>query len=256
MKFFLTKHIWNILPVVLLTGLLFSSGCDDDPKPINLPKNEIQLTLNHQWDGGELILNNWYKTANGDSFQLTRLIYHINNFELIDENGVAYPADTKWFMVTSETSLKPTFTMGDLNDKKFKAIRFVVGVEDSATNASGALNSVFTEPMYWGMANGYINFKLEGKSPSVGNQGVILHIGGYLGALKAVTKVQVDFGAGNLAQSIIGSNNITLNANLAEFFDNPNLINLATTNEIHTPSAEAVLISQNWQSMYTFASIK
>ncbi|MBI1305519.1 MAG: hypothetical protein GC181_02765 [Bacteroidetes bacterium] len=241
-----------------LAALLFSislSGCDDDPKPIDTDPHKITVTMNHVWGSSALHLEDWNTTSNNDSFQLTKLIYHINNFELIDADGNATPADEKWFMVNSEENMNPTFTMGDLDNKEFTAIRFTIGVEDSTVNADGMLNSLFTDPMYWGMANGYINFKLEGKSPSATSQGVVLHVGGYLFPNMAIAHVTVNFDSGKILSSQLGKNKLTLNADLSEYFHSPNTIDLAQINLIHMPGEDAIKISENWQTMFSFGGI-
>ncbi len=242
---------WTLIAI----GAFIFSGCDDDPPPIDHNTNELTISLNHQWDGEDLQLNSWYTTFNSDSFMPTKLVYHINNFVFMDASGGQYSLSNTWFMVNSEETLKPTFKTNTISDRQLTSVKFTIGVSDSATNASGALNTIFTDPMYWGMANGYINFKLEGKSPSVSNEGVILHTGGYLAPYIATAEVEIFFPSGGEVSGNLGTNNLTLNVDLAEYFDNPNLIDLSTTNEIHAPSDEAVTISKNWPSMFTFGKV-
>jgi MbnP len=250
------KIRYIIILAAFVTTSVLTTSCDDDPPPIEQNEHKITVTLNHQWDGSALSLNDWYITANFDSFQLTKIVYHINNFEFIDADGSALPADDDWFMVNGEESLMPVWTMGNLDDRIFTSVRFTIGVSDSAVNASGELNSIFTDPMFWGMANGYINFKLEGKSPSVTNEDVTLHTGGYLEPYRVIANVEVEFPTGSEVSSVLGSNLLTLNMNLAEYFDNPNLIDLSTTFDIQNPNDDAVKISENWPSMYSFGSVR
>lgn len=60
--------------------------------------------------------------------------------------------------------------------------RFQVSI-DSATNSAGALGGDLdpTKGMYWTWQNGYINFKLEGKTSksTARNHSFEFHIGGY-----------------------------------------------------------------------------
>jgi len=161
----------------------------------------------------------------------------------------------RWFMVNSEETLKPIFNTNTIADRQLTSVKFTIGVSDSSTNASGALNSIFTDPMYRGMANGYINFKLEGKSPSVSNEGVILHTGGYLSPYIAIAEVEILFPTGSEVSGSFGSSKLTLHVDLAEYFDNPNLIDLSVTNEIYAPGDDAVTISKNWPSMFSFGEV-
>lgn len=250
------KNFPKFLVVAFSMVMLTTSSCDDDPDPMDPPKQDITVMLNHEWNGSLLKNNNWYVTNNSDSFQLTKMTYHVNHFQFKDEEGNWHDAKDTWFMVNSETTMSPVFNMGNLDGKSVIAVRFDIGVADSAINASGELNNYFTDPMYWGMANGYINFKLEGKSPSVSNQGVVLHIGGYKSPYKAYSTVEIDFPSGKKLVGLTGSKALSLDVNLAEFFFNPNNIDLKTTNELQTPGAMAVSISQNWPDMFTFKSIQ
>lgn len=249
----LRRSVKNLLLVMSLLIIVISSGCDEDPPPIDTDPHALKLTLNHSWGSSDLALNDWYVTANSDSFQLTKLIYHLNNVYLFNEAGDSMLVADSWHMVNSESKLNPTFDLG-VFDESFSAIRFTIGVADSAVNASGMLNTLFTDPMYWGMANGYINFKLEGKSPAVNDEGVILHVGGYLEPYAAYAEVKVDFGT-SILENKLGKNNLNLDVDLSEYFVNPDTIDLSTTNLIHTPGDAAVRISKNWPSMFSFTSI-
>ena len=245
-----------LIPLSLVVVIGFSGiSCNDDPDPIEQDKFEIELSLNHKWDSKILELGQWYVTSNSDSFQLTKLNYHINHIELKGDNGIWHSADNLWYMVNSEETLSPRMILGDLDDMTFSAIRFTIGVADSLVNAEGQLNNLFTDAMYWGMANGYINFKLEGRSPKVADEAVVLHMGGYLPPNQAFKTIQIDFPSGNMVSSKLGSNKLQIDVNLAETFHSPNKVDLASTNRIHAPGVDAVRISENWETMFAFGGV-
>jgi len=235
----------------LLTLVLFITSCNpDDPEPMPPPEYPMQITVDHLFNGNPLLLNGDYDTTvNGDSFQLTKLIYHINNFTFY-KNGSPIFEDDGYFMVDLENPESLTFELG-LMDGRADSMSFYLGIADSTTNAEGLLNAMFTDPMYWGMINGYINFKLEGNSPVVDNGAVVLHVGGYTGNTKNFQKIGLDLSASEPA-SELGGNNVNLQMELANYFTGPNLIDLSVTNLVHSPTGDAVLIAENWADLFSF----
>ncbi|MCB9246102.1 MAG: hypothetical protein H6606_06685 [Flavobacteriales bacterium] len=233
---------------------LFTACNPDDPDPIPQPEYPVKVELSHVFGAQPLSLNGpFYITENGDSFQLTKLIYHINNFEFLDASGNVVHKDNRYFMVDLSKEENPMFEFAnDLTD--VHKVRFTIGVADSATNYDGTLNSQFTDPMYWGMISGYINFKLEGNSPSVSNDAVVLHIGGYTEPFKNSRVIEVDLSTA--ASSQLGKNTIGVELDLSKYFYSPNTIDLAIVNLIHSPSDEAAKIADNWLDMFSFTGLK
>lgn len=236
----------KLLLLFISIGIL--SGCDDDPDPI-VQETPIEVTIQHLWNTSPLNLNSWYTTTEGDSFKPTTLNYHINHINLIDVDGNATEVK-EWELVNYEKGGDKSFTLSGVPDKTFTKIRFTLGVEDSLVNTNGELNDDFVDPMYWGMAMGYINLKLEGSSMLNGTEGnVYFHIGGYAGADQTARNIELDLPSD--VSMLLGSNTATVNLDIEDFFHSPNTISLATTNDVQVTGATAVMISENWDSMFT-----
>jgi len=234
--------------LIALISLTFVTGCDDDPDPVKTD-SPIEITIQHLWNTSAFELNTWYTTAQGDSFYPTTLNYHINHIDLIDADGMATEV-AEWDLINYEKSGDKTLTIADVADKTFKKIRFTIGVEDSTVNANGELNDDFVDPMYWGMAMGYINLKLEGKSMLNGTEGnVYFHIGGYAGADQTARIIELDFSTD--VRGFIGENTVGVNMDVEDFFHSPNPISLSTTNDVQMTGPTAVMISENWDSMFS-----
>ncbi|MBO6516422.1 MAG: hypothetical protein JJ975_07710 [Bacteroidia bacterium] len=234
---------------IALVGFLFVMGCDDDVPPVDPPKQDIELSLNHIWGSSAFELNEWYTTSNGDSFKPTLLRYHINNFELIDDQGGVH-AYKNWEL---SEGIDQVLKFSDSTGANFTKIRFTVGVADSATNRNGLLNQEFVDPMYWAMASGYINVKLEGRSMQSGVEGgVYYHIGGYTSGFATARTIELEFPSS--VKASLGNNTASLNVDVAEFFTTPNAIDIMTMDDVQTVSADAVLISQNWDSMFSLGN--
>jgi len=243
-----SRSIYYLLGFISFS--LFITACNpDEPEPQDLPEYAISVDLSHSYSGEELLLNGpYYLTENGDSFQLTKLIYHINNFQFFDASGNLLKESDEYFMVDLESNASPSFDFG-VFDGEVDSICFTVGVADSAVSANGDLNNLFTDPMYWGMVNGYINFKLEGLSPSVSNEAVVLHVGGYVDPFNTSRKIGLSLRS-NPASSQLGNNVISFELDLSKYFHSPNTIDLATTNLLHAPNDQAMKIADNWLDMF------
>ena len=236
----------NLLFVLLGLGIL--AGCDDDPDPI-VKETPIEITIQHLWNNSDFTLNNWYVTAQSDSFKPTTLNYHSNHIDLLDQDGIWAQA-SEWELVNYGKDGDKKLTLTGVSDRSFSKIRFTIGVEDSLVNLNGELNDDFTDPMYWGMAMGYINLKLEGKSMKSGTEGnVYFHIGGYAGADQTARNIVLDLPSN--VEMLLGSNLITVKMDVEDFFHSPNPIMLSTTNDVQTTGSTAVMISENWDSMFT-----
>jgi hypothetical protein len=247
-----------LLFITICLGFLYLSSCKDDDvepdKPI-LPDYSVNVKLNHLFNGASLQLDKEiYGTANEDTVSVSRWVYHINSFKFFGADGtVNRPND--YFLVDAEEPASTILSLDSLENIAFDSVQFTIGVQDSVVSADGLLNEKFLDPMYWGMINGYINMKLEGRSSSVTSDSVyLLHIGGYMGDYKLARTVTLDF-KGSTLRSRPGNNNLTINVDLAEYFKNPNVIDIGVNNRIHSPTDSAKAISENWPSMFGFGSI-
>ena len=250
LTYFLFIGLFSIAP--------FLQSCDDKPEPPPpAVTEELSVKMTHSFGTEDLEINGkYYLTENQDSFQLTTLIYHINNFKLYKTDGSFVEPDEehRYFMVDFSNDEAPVFNLGEI-DGSFNAVEFTLGVLDSTVNATGALSDLFFDPMYWGMANGYIGFKLEGNSPSVSNEAVVLHTGGYLKPFVVGNTIKIDLGTSEL-KNAIGNTQVNLNMDLSKYFYGPNVISLDTVNLIHKPNDMAVKIAENWGDMVTFTGVE
>lgn len=245
----MNKYILGV--VIAIVAFAAPSCTTEEPEPQNLPEYSILVNMDHVWNGQDLELNGpYYMTEDQDSFQLTKLIYHINNFKFYDASGALIQDKGAFFMVNVEDDMSPSFDFSKFDDDlSIDSISFTLGVADSSVNANGDLNTQFTDPMYWGMINGYINFKLEGLSPSVSNNAVVLHVGGYLAPY--MNSHQYGFKLNAPAMSKLGSNEIDLELDLSKYFYSPNIIDLDSTHMIHSPNDASAMIVENWADMIT-----
>lgn len=250
------KHTIKVATLFSLFTFMYSCGPDNpDPEP----DKSLEIKINHVFGdvSTAFSLNTpVFDVISGDTFTPTTLVYHINNFELSKTSGGSVKLDEaqpyRMVDLSDAGSLSPIKL--SLKDKgPFNSISFTLGVEDSAANAEGKLNSVFTSPMYWGMINGYIHYKLEGNLHSTPAKSVVLHVGGYMNPYKLSRRITVNFNEPlDLAK---GDALSTLYLNMQKYFDGVNKIDMNNINLIHQPGDDALKIADNWQGMFTDGGI-
>ena len=107
--------------------------------------------------------------------------------------------------------------------------------------------------MYWGMIQGYINFKFEALSPQAPNTALIYHIGGYTKPYINSRKVKVVF---DKPYYLNKENSLTISADIFRLFYAVNQIDIKTTDLIHSPNDNSVLIADNMAKLFGFKSFK
>jgi len=121
-------------------------------------------------------------------------------------------------------------------------ISFNIGVEEEM-NTSGALSGDLdpSKGMYWSWQSGYINFKIEGISPSCNTRKnkFKFHVGGYKQPNKTTRKVNCKI---NTEERII------VNLDLAQFF---NEIDLKVNNQIMIPGKEASALADMLPKLFS-----
>ena len=120
--------------------------------------------------------------------------------------------------------------------QKIKFIHFYIGI-DSITSVSGALEGDLdpSKGMYWAWQSGYINFKIEGKSPSAKTRKnkFHFHVGGYIKPFYAIREVK-------LATKEAKNQQINIKMDWAKLFAH---VQLAKLNSIMIPSKEAMQLA-------------
>ena len=116
----------------------------------------------------------------------------------------------------------------------FDALQFDLGI-DSMLNVSGAKGGDLdpTNGMYWTWQNGYINFKLEGKSeysPARNNE-FQFHLGGYQSPFNNLKKI---------SQSVSNTDTLIFILDVENIL---NEIDLSKMNHVMSPGENALLLS-------------
>lgn len=249
MYFGLVKNLFFILISICLC-FVFGQCNDEDEQRY---EQNLVIGFRHQIGPNPLTFQSqFFNLENGDSFMPSKLIYHVNNFQLIAEDGSKHSFDNQYFMLNPQSGIVDV-NLGTFPNKTFTSIQFDLGVRDSVINSKGELNPLFIDPMYWQMNAGYINFKLEGNSPNSPNEAVILHIGGYKKGQETAQEIQLKFPEkiqGNRGPS--KTKMLKINVDLAQLFSGSQSVPLRYFHKIHKPGDSAQIIANNFQFMFNF----
>ena len=186
----------------------------------------------HQRD---LIMDSLYVGNNQESIQFETLKFYISNLRFNLNNGKTFIEKNSWNLIEMEDRNSLHVSVPDSLNDSIRNISFNLGI-DSTTNVSGALGGDLdpTQGMYWTWQNGYINFKLEGKSTlcKTRNNEFQFHIGGYMNPFNTLQKIELPINK-------VGSYTIVFD--LEQLMDK---IDISILNHVMSPQLEAVEISK------------
>ncbi len=224
----------------------------------------LELKIMPVFGNASIIENQWYVTRRGDSIQFENIRFYISAIEFESQKGerIKDPQYARLIDVFEPSTLKISFNT--LKNQSFKKMYFNIGI-DSLTSVSGALGGDLDpqKGMYWAWQSGYINMKIEGKSPQFKTRKNVFqfHLGGYLQPFYAMRQVEMPIKSGvGFRVSDFGENptsEITnpkyteggvLKIDLAKFFEN---ITISTQNSIMIPCKEAMELADNSVKMFS-----
>lgn len=223
-------HLW----LLFFMGFLLMSYSEE---------KRLHIIIRPQFSSERVAENTWYVTQNNDSIQFSKLRFYLTNFEIEKKDGTRYSIPDSNFLVDvfSEETLQLKFP--DVSYAKGDELLFNIGVEKEM-NTAGALAGALdpSNGMYWSWQSGYINFKLEGKSPSCASRKnkFQFHIGGYTAPYETTKRVHFILNAPNEP--------ITLPLQIDAFFKN---IQLKDEYQIMIPGEKASVIAATLPKLFS-----
>lgn len=226
------------LPVIFLFLILISQNCPSFAQT----SNNIQLNFLLLLGDSTLQLGeNYYKTAQGDSFLIETFRFYISNIEFLNDGKTVWKDTNTAHLIDAENPKSLSFLLEKPDSIAFSQLQFCIGI-DSLTNVSGVMGGDLdpTKGMYWTWQSGYINLKLEGKSNlcTTKNKDFQFHLGGYQTPFYALQKVSFFTSK---------EEKIELKVNILTFLQN---VNVAKENHIMSPNQAAVLMAQQWAKAF------
>ena len=185
-----------------------------------------------------------YVTSNADTFAINSCKAYFSKFTFTYQNNKIVQIPNSYYLVDFSEPNTTEISLPISTNKAVKAVSFTIGI-DSATNTAGLLSGALSPMlgMYWSWQSGYINWKIEGISPSAKTRknAFQFHIGGYLPPNLAARQFEFE--------PKKGINNHVVRVQLDELF---NQISLKETNTIMIPGKPAMVLANLFQTCFHY----
>ncbi len=196
-------------------------------------------------NGKKLLLNDSiYTNIFKENFTVTKLKYYVSNIQFVNDK-IIKPNKSVYLIDASKNNVLKV----PVYYTKITGVSFWLGV-DSIDNCSGAQSGALDplNDMFWTWNNGYIMFKLEGKSNSskADNNRIEHHIGGYKGANKTMRKIFLPVDENYFKKN----NSITIQLNLDKYWKGLNELLISETPVITAPGEKAKKAADNFEGMF------
>ena len=195
----------------------------------------LSINFELKFNNEPLAYHKQYITSNRDTLDFETFKCYISSIQIYYTDNTIFKQKDSFHLLDLENPSSFLIPITTVNDKLISKVTFNIGI-DSLTNTSGALNGDLDpiNGMYWAWQSGYINLKMEGKSPSCKTRKneVYFHIGGYLPPFNTMRKIELIYDK--------KANQINIGMDLNKFFAN---IKLAETNSIMIPGELAMKLA-------------
>jgi len=189
----------------------------------------VKLKITPLFNNQSITKNTWYVSSQKDSIQFTKLKFYLTDFQVKSIKGEINTIDHSNYLIDI---FKPETLEILLNTVSFNngdKLSFNLGVS-SDINTTGAHSGALdpSNGMFWSWQSGYINFKIEGISPSskTRQNKFQFHIGGYQPPYNTIRRF--DF--------VLNKHTTELNLKLEKFFEGAKL---AVDNQVMIPGEKA-----------------
>jgi hypothetical protein len=208
------------------------------------PSNEV-IEFNISINSKFIKMGYKYLThATSDSISFDVIRFYISNVQFFYEEEFISSLEKEHHLVDLENPESLKINLGKNAQLDFNKIKFDLGI-DSLTNVSGAFGGDLdpTNGMYWTWQSGYINFKLEGVTPSCPARKNFFkfHLGGYQALFSNVQSVELD---------ISDKKNILIELPIDQLLEK---IDLSKTYQIMSPSQPAVNMAKLIASLFSIS---
>ena len=193
-----------------------------------LQKQLIQLDSTYQFEDSEI------------SFSMLK--FYIGKIQLFEKEKTVTEIYNTFHLIDFSDSLPRNVVIETPENLEFDKIQFQLGV-DSLTHEAGVMGGDLDpiNGMYWAWNTGYINFKLEGKSPLCKNRdgSFQYHLGGYLPPFQTVQVIELP---------VYKKDNLTIELNLDNFLSQ---IDLKSEHTFMSPGAKAKELSEKASKIFS-----
>ena len=203
---------------IIITFFFFSQYC--------FSQSDINLLLNHQFNGQPLSYSQNYNDENGNAISISRIQYYLSSIEITHDGGILTPLNDVYVLTNGNVT---NYNLGNYNISNVEKLEFDLGV-DYAANHGNVSNYPSQHPlgpksptMDWGWPAGYfflvINGMIDDNADGIPNKPFQLHSLGDI-MLQDVNYLNGTFNQNN---NLI---NLSLDVNVEDWLTGINLINV------------------------------
>lgn len=240
-----------------LLSVVFLVGCSDTPEPEPKTPNEVQelnITVNHTFDGNDLVLNNEeYTLPSGESVNFKRLAYLLADFYLLKDNGDTVILDDQYAFINASKS--ESFTLTDIPMGNYTAVGFYVGL-DSLRNHGDPNQwptnhplSPINNSLHWSWQGGYIFTAIEGGLAGT-RDNFVFHLAGVMNT----TTYEIPFSFEKKEAAL----EVEMEYMLEEVFKNPEVFSLSkdgmSTHSVDHPVSKK--LSRNMGDQFSITTVQ
>ncbi len=204
------------------------------------------LTVNFHLEFNKLPLesNKKYVSATKDTLTIETFRCYISNIQIQYTDNAVFIQKDSHHLLNSDNPNSFQIPITKKSNELISKITFDIGI-DSLTNTAGAMAGDLDpiNGMYWAWQSGYINMKIEGKSPSCKTRKneFQFHIGGYMQPYYAMQEIEMPISKSQIP------NQIDVAIDLGKFFSE---IHLKETNSVMFPGKEAMKLANYFTKMF------
>lgn len=191
---------------------------------------EFQLVV----DGEELVLGSEYQISS-HSVTIDLFRFYISDISLSFEDESIWEEKDSYHLIDASVPSSLSLPLSHAGELSPQTLTMQLGI-DSATHDLGAMSGDLdpTKGMYWSWQSGYINVKLEGRSPSSSGRHneFQFHLGGYQSPYQTTQKINIE---------IESPEKIVVKIDLADFFES---VDLEGQPMVMSPGAKAAAFSE------------
>lgn len=166
----------KLLPLLILTGLLFAACGDDDDNIAEPVFGNVELVFKAQWDEDPLVMFTDYSYAFGEKIQFSKSDFYLANFTLTSQDGDTTIMDVEMvdlsFSTEAEARDGVSMTFSDIEARNYDGFQFTIGLDEEMNSGRPEdypSSSPLSLPRYWEPWTSYIFAKYEGKLDTLGN---------------------------------------------------------------------------------------
>ena len=189
----------------------------------------VKLKITPLFNNQSITENTWFVSSQKDSIQFTKLKFYFTDFQVKSIKGEINTIDHSNYLIDIFQPESLEILLSTVSFSNGDELSFNLGVS-SDMNTTGAHSGALdpSNGMFWSWQSGYINFKIEGISPSskTRQNKFQFHIGGYQSPYNTLRRLTF----------ILNKQTTKLNLNLEEFFERTKL---AVDNQIMVPGEKA-----------------